>query len=529
MESSDSHRVAFPRRRSQLPSFVRAAGTERAVDRDRDPSLEARIRVGGGAGSAATVWLRAASPALVNAATLPLLAACVEAVLVALVTFEAGRIYHQIQFGHLPYAGFYLMATLALAVLFVAPAAFRRDYSLKRLLDRKEQVRSAVMLWNTVFSLFILALFLTHSTDFYSRGSILIQYVIGLAAVVGHRLVLTQLAIHGLEKGRLAGKQVLVIGAGAAVSEVLRRLRGEPQGAEVIGAVRLGSTERREPREAADDIRAAVEAACEISRRTPIDEIVVALPWGESERIRALVERLAVVPASIHLAPDPHAGWTREPVVARVGRLPMVRLSRAPLTLRDRAMKRLFDLAVGSLLLLIAAPLFAVVAVLIKLDSPGPVFFRQRRNGFNQQEFRIFKFRTMTTLDDGPVIRQATRNDQRITRIGKFLRSTNLDELPQLLNVLRGEMSLVGPRPHAVAHNNEYEEKVRLYARRHNVKPGITGWSQVNGLRGETDSLEKMRQRVEHDLHYIDHWSLLFDVKIMLMTVFSPRSYRNAY
>jgi exopolysaccharide biosynthesis polyprenyl glycosylphosphotransferase len=206
-----------------------------------------------------------------------------------------------------------------------------------------------------------------------------------------------------------------------------------------------------------------------------------------------------------------------------------MRLSRAPLTLRDRVVKRAFDLIAGSAILLACLPLFLLIALCIKLDSRGPVMFRQRRHGFNQHEFRIFKFRTMTTLDDGDVIRQATRNDMRITRVGRFLRRTNIDELPQLFNVIAGQMSLVGPRPHAVAHNNEYSEKIRLYARRHNVKPGITGLSQVNGLRGETDSIEKMRHRVEADLHYIDNWSLFLDIKIMVLTISSRKSFQNAY
>jgi exopolysaccharide biosynthesis polyprenyl glycosylphosphotransferase len=218
-----------------------------------------------------------------------------------------------------------------------------------------------------------------------------------------------------------------------------------------------------------------------------------------------------------------------EPVLAHVGGICTVCLARTPLTRKDQIIKRAFDLSVSSLLLILSAPLLLFIAALIKLDSKGPVIFRQRRNGFNQREFRVFKFRTMSTLDDGPVIRQATRNDQRITSIGKILRATNVDELPQLLNVILGDMSLVGPRPHAVAHNNIYEERIRLYARRHNVKPGITGWAQVHGFRGETDSIQKMRDRVEHDLHYIDHWSLMLDIKILFMTLFSLRSYRNAY
>ncbi|MBN9447724.1 MAG: sugar transferase, partial [Bosea sp.] len=162
------------------------------------------------------------------------------------------------------------------------------------------------------------------------------------------------------------------------------------------------------------------------------------------------------------------------------------------------------------------------------IDSKGPVLFLQRRYGFNQEPFRIFKFRTMTTTDDGAVIRQATRGDPRITRVGRHLRRYNLDELPQLINVIAGQMSLVGPRPHALAHDREYQRKIALYARRHNVKPGITGWAQVNGLRGETDTDEKMARRVAYDHWYIDNWSFWLDLAILLRTLFSPRAFRNA-
>jgi lipopolysaccharide/colanic/teichoic acid biosynthesis glycosyltransferase len=166
-------------------------------------------------------------------------------------------------------------------------------------------------------------------------------------------------------------------------------------------------------------------------------------------------------------------------------------------------------------------PLLTVVSLLILAESGRPLFFRQRRYGFNQQEFRIIKFRTMTTLDDGDVVPQARRNDPRVTPLGRFLRKWNIDELPQLVNVLKGDMSLVGPRPHALSHNREYEQKIALYARRHNVPPGITGWAQVNGLRGETDTEEKMRRRVDHDLYYIDNWSPWLDLRILLLTLFS--------
>jgi Undecaprenyl-phosphate glucose phosphotransferase len=267
----------------------------------------------------------------------------------------------------------------------------------------------------------------------------------------------------------------------------------------------------------------------DIARRSVLDEVIVSMPWAEEARVRALVENIATVQAGIHLAPDARAAWTHPLTPSRVGPLSTMRLSRAPLTLRDRVLKRAFDLVFGAMLLLLCLPGFALIGLIIKLDSKGPVLFRQRRHGFNQSEFRIFKFRTMTTLDDGAVIQQATRDDARITRIGRFLRRTNIDELPQLLNVLMGQMSLVGPRPHALAHNNEYGEKIRLYAKRHNVKPGITGLSQVKGFRGETDSIEKMLKRVEYDLRYIDNWTIFLDIKIMLLTILSRKSFQNAY
>ena len=467
-----------------------------------------------------------------NARTLPLIAAGIEFAIVAMVAFGAGAIYHQVVFGHLPFAAYYLVATLLLTGLFVLPSGFGRDYSLKRLLLPREQVRSVFLHWNTAYSLFVFALFVSYATDFYSRGSIIAQYAAGLVAVLAVRLLMTAIVAQGLRKGRLGGNRVIIVGEAATAAHVARRLRIRPQGVDVVSVIKVSPPDRSGSRDQAQvdkDMRAALDTIESVSRTTEIDDIVVCLPWADNERIRAIVEGLAVVPATIHLAPDSTAAWAQSPVQARVGSLSTIRISRAPLTLKDRILKRVFDVVVASLLLTLLLPVFALIAVLIKLTSRGPVLFRQRRHGFNQSEFRIYKFRTMTTLDDGAVVRQATRDDVRITRIGRVLRRRNFDELPQLLNVLAGHMSLVGPRPHAVAHNNEYEEKIRLYARRHNVKPGITGWSQVNGYRGETDTIDKMRMRVEHDLYYIDNWSLPFDVKILLMTIFSPEAYRNAY
>jgi putative colanic acid biosynthesis UDP-glucose lipid carrier transferase len=194
-----------------------------------------------------------------------------------------------------------------------------------------------------------------------------------------------------------------------------------------------------------------------------------------------------------------------------------------------RWLKRLEDLVLGSLFLLLAAPVMLVLALAIKLTSPGPVLFRQRRHGEDGDEFDVLKFRSMKVMENGASVKQAQRRDPRITRLGAFMRRTSLDELPQLLNVLAGEMSIVGPRPHAIAHNQLYRSKILEYMRRHKVKPGLTGWAQVNGLRGETDTMEKMVARVEHDLHYIRGWSLWLDVKIVFLTIFGRKVRQNAY
>ena len=207
----------------------------------------------------------------------------------------------------------------------------------------------------------------------------------------------------------------------------------------------------------------------------------------------------------------------------------MVGLCETPFTGRNLLVKRAFDIVVASLGLVLVAPLFVAVAIGVKLSGPGPVIFRQRRNGLGGEEIIVYKFRSMRALDDGAVVRQATRDDPRLTPFGKFIRRTSLDELPQFINVLQGRMSIVGPRPHAVAHNEMYRDIVRAYMVRHKVRPGITGWAQVNGCRGETDTIEKMQRRVEYDLEYLRNWSLALDLRIVARTIGLVVRDRHAY
>jgi putative colanic acid biosynthesis UDP-glucose lipid carrier transferase len=212
-----------------------------------------------------------------------------------------------------------------------------------------------------------------------------------------------------------------------------------------------------------------------------------------------------------------------------LGNTPLIILNDHPFYGGIWTLKKLEDLILGSIILVLISPLMLLIAIAIKLSSPGPILFKQRRHGLNGEVITVYKFRTMTTLDDGDVVIQATKNDARITPIGKMLRRTSLDELPQFFNVLQGSMSIVGPRPHALAHNEHYRTLIDSYMQRHKVRPGITGWAQVNGFRGETDTLEKMQARVDFDLYYINHWSLGFDFKIIMLTILNGFSSKTAY
>jgi Undecaprenyl-phosphate glucose phosphotransferase len=464
--------------------------------------------------------------------SLPIVAAVTEFATVVVAAICAGALYQSLAFDRPPLPGFYFLAVFCLAVLFVVPCGVAGDYSIRRLCDRKGQLKLVLLRWNSAYSLFVFALFMTHATDFYSRGTIVFQYVLGLAAAMVSRSLLRAAVMNGLRSGALQSKKIVVIGSATTIDETIRRLKLEGQGVNVVRAVRLsgvGSSWSKGGIASVEEVRHAVATIQDAARQEPVDEIVIDLPWSATDLVQRLVDGLAIVPATIHLAPNHAISWARDPACSRIGLVRTIRLLRAPMTFRDRVLKRTFDVIATVLILVASAPLLAVVAIAIRIDSRGPVFFRQRRHGFNHQEFRVFKFRTMKTTDDGLVIRQAVRNDDRITFVGRILRSTNLDELPQLFNVLAGDMSLVGPRPHALAHNNEYEALIQQYAWRHRVKPGITGWAQLNGFRGETSSIEKMHRRIDCDLFYIDNWSLTFDLKILILTPFSRQSYLNAY
>ena len=264
-----------------------------------------------------------------------------------------------------------------------------------------------------------------------------------------------------------------------------------------------------------------------------IDQVFVALPWHAEERVGEIVRKLARTPVRIRLTPDLAGFQFMDRGFEQIARLPVLKLYDRPISGWSQVAKAAEDRVLSALLLLFLAPLLLLIAAAIKLDSPGPVFFRQMRQGFNNNLIRVWKFRTMyRDQADAHAAVQTTPDDPRVTPLGAFLRRSSLDELPQLFNVLLGDMSLVGPRPHALqtkAAGRIFEEVVDDYAARHNVKPGITGWAQINGWRGETDTVEKIENRVQHDLYYIENWSVWFDLEILLRTLFVVLNDRNAY
>lgn len=437
--------------------------------------------------------------------------------------------YHLQAYGTAPADQITLELTTMLAAIFVFVNAMRGRYQLASYLSTKGQIASAFSAWNVTLVAFVAILFLAKIVDHYSRVVILASYLAGIPVIALARSAMVRTISVASKTGRITSERVFLIGREADVMSFVSRHQPWNVGFAIVDVAFLRGNDARRSGDAATALAADLASAVANCRVKQPDSVFIALPWSDQETIDACVDAFMNLPVAIHLTPERIMDRFETPHIVRTGSLSSLRLTRPPLSLAEIALKRSFDVLAASLILILAAPMLLTIAALIRLDSPGPVLFRQRRYGFNQQAFRIFKFRTMTTTDDGSVVVQATRNDPRITRIGRVLRRYNLDELPQLLNVVAGQMSLVGPRPHALAHDQEFERKIALYARRHNVRPGITGWAQVNGLRGETDTDEKMAKRVAFDHWYIDNWSFWLDIAILFRTVLSKKAFMNAH
>jgi Undecaprenyl-phosphate glucose phosphotransferase len=366
--------------------------------------------------------------------------------------------------------------------------------------------------------LIALAYLLKISAD-YSRGWLLTWLTLVSITLLLSRPASASL-LRWLASTGYTARRIAVVASGATGLRLAERLR-QAAGVRVVGVFdEIGKDGQGKP-------RASIADLISIGQRNQIDEVVVALCNAPQPQTARLIDELSVLPVDVWLCPAefdmPILG------TSRLGALSLLQVKPKPIRDWGYVLKLTLDYVLGAISLVLFAPLMLAVALAIKLDSPGPVLFKQRRHGYNHRLIHVYKFRTMRVAEDGAVVVQARKDDDRVTRIGKFLRRTSIDELPQLFNVLKGEMSLVGPRPHAVAHNQLYCARLERYANRHCVKPGMTGWAQIHGFRGPTEDPEKMRKRVQMDLYYIENWSISLDLKIIALTPFVGFVHRNAF
>jgi Undecaprenyl-phosphate glucose phosphotransferase len=415
------------------------------------------------------------------------------------------------------------VVTAALAATLFA-GAFERagGYRLALLSKFDWQLTRILMIWGGTVGVVLGVAFLSKTSEAYSRG----WAVVWIFATVS-LLIIERRALHAMLASQAVGaylaRKIAIVGAGSEGRRLITRLQQQKDERVIIRGV-FDDRKSRLPAEICGlSVCGTTDDLVRFARRTPIDEIILALPLDAELRLRSLCDKMKALAIDVRLSIEPLASPFNVHRIGYLGTIPMLEVVNRPFKDWRAIGKWIEDKLIASLALILVGPLMGLIAILIKLDSPGPVFFIQNRFGFNNDVIRVLKFRTMHVARSDPSGAQRTvRNDPRITRVGCYLRWLSFDELPQLINVFRGDMSMVGPRPHAVAMragDHLYCDTVEDYLHRHRVKPGITGWAQVNGLRGEVDTLAKAHARVAHDLYYIEHWSLWFDFKIILRTV----------
>ena len=384
--------------------------------------------------------------------------------------------------------------------------------------------------WAIGCTILIVLAYFSKTGTYYSRLAIGVWFVSTAIALNLWRLVFRALLFRFRRSG-LNTKQVIIIGATPTGINLANQIKDNPQlGLEIVGFYD-DRPEHRLPKLAENSLMGTIAEGIDLVKKSPeISDVYIAMPMKAEDRITDILNQCSDTTATVHIIPDffiyniLHARWQY------IGNMQTLSIFDSPFEGFNHTLKRIEDLVIGSLILIIITVPMFFIALAVKLTSKGPIIFKQKRYGLDGKEIKIYKFRSMALVakENNKVI-QATKFDARITPVGAFLRRTSLDELPQFINVLQGNMSIVGPRPHAVVHNEEYRQLVHGYMLRHKVKPGITGWAQINGWRGETDTLEKMEKRIEYDLSYIHRWSLIFDLIIIFLTVLKGFANKNAY
>jgi Undecaprenyl-phosphate glucose phosphotransferase len=452
------------------------------------------------------------------------IAMAADAATILLVGVLAGIFYHLDTLGAAGDINQYIGSSSVVLAVFISLMASRDLYKPESLLDLKAQINAVMVVWGGVFLFLAGIVFALKIGEEFSRGAVLLFAFCGLGCLLIERVVARILLRHALREHKFWGRKVVLVTESDlpredAVIANLIKYGFQVQHHFVIPPHRQGSLVRE---------RTILQVVSHL-RGSDVHEILVSSEINRWSELSDLLTGLRKLPLPVNLIPQGSTSELLKRPSHMLGDNISIELQRGPLSGTERAIKRSVDVAFAGLGLIALLPLLAMTALAIKWDSPGPILFRQRRCGFNGQLFYILKFRTMSVLEDGDAIRQASAYDRRVTRLGRLLRRTSIDELPQLLNVLQGSMSLVGPRPHALAHDNQFDKSVGNYAYRNHVKPGVTGWAQVNGYRGPTPNIEDIRNRVDHDLWYINNWSLALDCVIIARTVIELTRGHNAY
>jgi putative colanic acid biosynthesis UDP-glucose lipid carrier transferase len=415
-------------------------------------------------------------------------------------------------------------SAIVVSAMFVSWLRMRGMYNPSELLVLRSQIRAVCGALLFAFLVLAAAAGSLNVGNEYPRGAGMAFALASIVLLVVGRALMKSLLMRGLSKRKFAGGNIILISDQPQSGDA-----GLVPTLSMLGFCVTKHFRLPPPRSGPDNRKRLSARVIEDARGSNVEEIIVEADPNRWSELRAFVAELRVLPTPVAFVPVGALSEMFRRPTRDLGSTVCVEIQRGPLTFLERAIKRFTDLVGAGCALIILSPLLAVVVIAIKLDSSGPVFFRQQRCGFNGRSFSIYKFRTMRVLEDGPLVIQARQVDSRVTRVGKWLRRTSIDELPQLLNVLDGSMSLVGPRPHAISHDGQFDKVVRNYAFRRRVKPGLTGWAQIHGCRGPTPTAASIERRVEYDLWYIDNWSARLDLSILVQTPIEVLRARNAY
>jgi undecaprenyl-phosphate galactose phosphotransferase/putative colanic acid biosynthesis UDP-glucose lipid carrier transferase len=467
------------------------------------------------------------SPVTFPCEAIPYLLSTVDALVILFASLFGGFSYHWVFGTPIPDLAAYFALGLIASFIHIVRLGGRGYFDFESAAKPNVEIVEVLISWFTTGLMLAFFAFLFKIGESFSRGSFLVFLTVAAIGLLTARKIAKLLIERAVARGAIGRRNLVLLGDRNELDSLEPRDLLAFFGAGEVNRFTLSADS--DPLVQKSSNTRTLNLVANFIRENNTAEVLLALPWSDAARIELIRDQIKMLPVAAKLLPDTQIRTLTNYASSGHQRIISLEIQRAPLSTIERIVKRAIDISISLLALVFFIPLMALTALAIKLDGEGPIFFLQNRKGFNGREFVMFKFRTMTVQENGDVVTQATRNDPRVTGIGRLLRAASIDELPQLINVVRGEMSLIGPRPHALAHDNHFEKLLEDYAFRHHVKPGMSGWAQVNGLRGATPSVEQIARRVKMDLWYINNWSLWLDIQILIKTLFEVLRKRNAF